>query len=475
VIVERDVVVEGIRIHYAEAGPPADDPPILLIHGLGSAGVKFHDAMPLLAEHRRTIAIDLPGFGFSDAPRAPYSPAWQAGGVRAFLDALEIERAIIAGNSYGGLISVFFASAWPDRTAALALVAAALPNDGARAPGAAQWVVGTLPLLGPLGQKYYWGRPPSVVVTESVQRNCADPARVSATMIARLLRDAERKDVIPAYRRATLAAQRATLWALTGKREQTWRMLSTLRPPTVLIWGEQDQVIPLHVGRDAVSRLPGAHLIVIDECGHNPQMEKPDEFAQALLAFMRATEAGEPPRAPSSDWHPEARDAVRLAEYDVRWPLEFEQEKDRILAAIGPHVVRVEHIGSTAVPGLASKPVIDMCVTVPSLDAVSACLGPLEALGYEYQPEAERAMPDRRFLLRSANGRATHHLHMFPEGHPDVDASLRFRDRLRADPTLAREYEQLKHRLSQTLARAEYTEAKGPFIRRVLDDPRARA
>jgi len=290
---ERHVKLPGgVRLHYAEDG--AGSPPILLIHGLGSAGVKFYDAIPSLAQHRRTIALDLPGFGRSDAPRGSYAPGWAAGAVRAFMDELGIERAIVAGNSYGGLVATYLAATWPERVEALMLAAPVLPNDGPPSSGALLFVAGALPLIGPRAQARYWRRDPKVVVAESLLRNCADPARVSFRVRELLEQDVARKAASPSHRRAASLAQRAVVWAVTGRREITWRVFGSIRVPTVLLWGDADRVLPVGVGHVAITRLPGAHLIVMDDCGHNPQMEKPEEFAGALLAFSRSLEGRAP-------------------------------------------------------------------------------------------------------------------------------------------------------------------------------------
>lgn len=463
-MIERDVTVGGVKIHYAEEG--SGGPPLLLIHGLGSASTKFFPSVPYLAPFRRSIALDLPGFGRSDAPKGPYSPAWQAGAVRAFCDALDIDRAIVVGNSYGGLVATWFAASWPERVAAAALLAPAFPNDGPPSKGGLRFVAGTLPFIGPLAQRYYWTRDPAAVVAESLERNCVDPSRIDPGIVRLLEADAARKADEPALRRAALAATRAVAWAVTGQRERTWRVLSSLRVPTALIWGAEDRVVPVHVGHAAASKLSGSHLIVIDDCGHNPQMERPDTFADALVSFVRATEAEEPP-------DPDAMTPVRLSEYDMRWPLMFDEEAARIRAALDGLLVRIEHVGSTAVPGLAAKPTIDIAVTVGSLDLAPACIEALRDLGYEYEPRYEKLIPHRRYFRKGPPGERSFHVHLYEDGHPDVDDYVMFRDRLRADPTAAREYEQLKHRLSQTMVRAEYTEAKSPFIRSAIEASRA--
>jgi pimeloyl-ACP methyl ester carboxylesterase len=77
------------------------------------------------------------------------------------------------------------------------------------------------------------------------------------------------------------------MWALSARRETTWRVLRSVRVPTLFIWGAADRLVPVGVGERAVQELPGSELIVIDDCGHNPQMECPEEFAASAIAFAR--------------------------------------------------------------------------------------------------------------------------------------------------------------------------------------------
>ncbi|MGW4397823.1 GrpB family protein [Amycolatopsis nivea] len=135
---------------------------------------------------------------------------------------------------------------------------------------------------------------------------------------------------------------------------------------------------------------------------------------------------------------------------------------------------RVEHVGSTAVPGLAAKPVLDVMAPMRDLseETVSAVVPTLSADGWCFvPPELDVAAPWRRFfVLPDAEGRRrVAHLHLLPEGHPRWWAQLKFRDALRADPGLAAEYAEVKRRLAgEVTDREEYTAGKTAFVRRVL-------
>ena len=167
---------------------------------------------------------------------------------------------------------------------------------------------------------------------------------------------------------------------------------------------------------------------------------------------------------------------VVIVAYDPRWPELYEQEKAAILGAIGPRLVAIEHVGSTAVPGLGAKPIIDVMAGLPSLADAEGCIAPLEALGYHFVPEVMRDLPDDRYFERWTEGyeRGTEvaHLHLTEYGSAFWREHLRFRDLLRAQPQTAAAYDQLKRELAQRTAGAAYVYAKTSFVQSVLAQAR---
>jgi GrpB-like predicted nucleotidyltransferase (UPF0157 family) len=149
-------------------------------------------------------------------------------------------------------------------------------------------------------------------------------------------------------------------------------------------------------------------------------------------------------------------------------------EIDRLTAALRPWLVDgVEHVGSTSVPGLAAKPVIDLMASVEDLDRTVAGAGDqLAAHGWCYVPPGLDLWPWRRFfVLPDASGAHRRaHLHLLPVGHPRWAEQLAFRDALRADATLVARYAQIKRRLAEQHGadREAYTQAKTDFVREVL-------
>lgn len=288
-MVAHSTFVGGTSIHWVEEG--VGDPPLLLIHGWGSSVVKWMDVLPLLGASHRTIALDLPGFGRSSIPRATYSPAWLAGAVRAFMDATGIERAILVGNSLGGLVATHAAAAWPERVAGVVLVSPALPSEGPP-PSArvlASLVAPALPGLGEvLYRRHVARRSPERLVAESLERNCHDPVRVAPATVRALEDEARARRLNPAHVRPVVLANRRMVWELSARRERTWSVVRAVRAPALIVWGGQDRLLSPRIGERAVREIPGAELVVMDECGHNPQLEKPADFAAIVGGFARA-------------------------------------------------------------------------------------------------------------------------------------------------------------------------------------------
>ena len=158
------------------------------------------------------------------------------------------------------------------------------------------------------------------------------------------------------------------------------------------------------------------------------------------------------------------RDApVEIVAYDPAWPAAFETERKRLAPLLAG--VEIHHFGSTAVPGLAAKPVIDMIALVDDLDAPIAAL--VAEAGYRFPEAFNATLTHRRFLCYPNTAHRTHHLHLVDD-RGELDRRLRFRDRLRADPALAAEYEALKRALAKRHRedREAYTDAKAAFVKR---------
>ena len=165
-----------------------------------------------------------------------------------------------------------------------------------------------------------------------------------------------------------------------------------------------------------------------------------------------------------------------MVRYDPRWPVLFEEERARVEAAIGPWTLETEHVGSTAVPGLDAKPIIDIMVGVRSLEDSPVLVERLTGIGYEYVPEFEEDLPLRRYFRKAHRGRRTHQIHLVERTNAEWwDRHILFRDYLREHPKTAHEYARLKHDLAVRFRddREAYADAKTAFISAVVERARA--
>ena len=161
-------------------------------------------------------------------------------------------------------------------------------------------------------------------------------------------------------------------------------------------------------------------------------------------------------------------DRVTVVPYDPDWPRQFDEERRALAGVFAGGEAVIEHIGSTAVPGLGAKPVIDIMVGVPALADIEGRVAALEAAGYEYVQEYEAELPDRRYFRKPRLGPRTFHMHCVIKGSGFWIRHLSFRDHLRAHQDSAAAYYNLKRELAMRVSKREYTEAKSSFVEGVL-------
>lgn len=270
----RFAEVEGVRLHYQEAGL-ADAPVIILIHGFTASTLVWSEVLlPIAEQGFRVIAPDLAGFGFSGKPRdGEYTIEWQARLIVGLMDSLGIERATLVGNSYGGAVAAICALDYPQRVERLVLVGAVSNDDVkkrlilrlGRSP-----VVGDL--ISPLLLDLRW------LVRQRMMRN-----RIRLKEINDHRFEAHHRHL------RTSSTQRAALRMLRRWRAERIRQEAHLiKQPVLLIWGEQDAEIPLAEGKFLHREIPHARLIVFRNCGHLPQEEYPQEFVEVVTGFSQS-------------------------------------------------------------------------------------------------------------------------------------------------------------------------------------------
>jgi len=163
---------------------------------------------------------------------------------------------------------------------------------------------------------------------------------------------------------------------------------------------------------------------------------------------------------------------VALLPYDPKWQLLFGAERDRLATLYPSHLLDIQHFGSTAIPGMPAKPIIDILAGVESMPVADSLVEPLLNSGYTTSAEFNATLADRRWFMRWADGRRTHHLHLVVLGGSEWRRRLRFRDMLRSDTKLARRYTLLKQEAAaqHSMDREAYTRAKSEFVLSVVGD-----
>jgi GrpB-like predicted nucleotidyltransferase (UPF0157 family) len=164
-------------------------------------------------------------------------------------------------------------------------------------------------------------------------------------------------------------------------------------------------------------------------------------------------------------------ESILLRPHDPAWAVKFESERKELLSQFQNQFLAIEHIGSTAIPGISAKPIIDILGGVESMEVADKLIPRLLNRGWDTSAEFNRTIGDRRFLLKWPEGVRTHHLHLVIFKGPYWHPSIVFRDRLKVDLQLRAEYESLKEELALQFPndREAYTKAKECFIRKVVE------
>jgi pimeloyl-ACP methyl ester carboxylesterase len=251
--------------------------PVLCLPGLGGTKASFMTTVSALADTHRVIAIDLPGFGDSVKPiRAPYDAPWFARTVIATLDALEIDRAHLIGNSMGGRVALETALRHPDRVERVVGLAPAVAWLNER-----RWA----PLLKLVRPELGLLQPAPRAVVNRIVRGIVPGAREG--WVAAGVDEFLRAYLTPRGRAAFYAAARNIYLDEPHGDKGFWTRLAALEPDALFVWGKQDTLVPIGFERHVQECLPSARHVELD-CGHVPQVESPRQTHQAVLKFLRA-------------------------------------------------------------------------------------------------------------------------------------------------------------------------------------------
>ncbi len=162
------------------------------------------------------------------------------------------------------------------------------------------------------------------------------------------------------------------------------------------------------------------------------------------------------------------RGVVKLSKYNPKWKTLFEEESALIFSAAEDFIVDIQHIGSTAIPDIVAKPIIDILAAINSLSNIVKIIDPLKTIGFIYR--GEQGIPDRHLFIKGGEDYRTHHLHVVEKEHSEWAKHIIFRNYLRKHPQEAQEYSKLKQDLLKKyeLDREKYTESKSNFVERIL-------
>lgn len=270
----NEVDLGGVNVHYVRTGA---GPAVVLIHGLNASWFTWcRNLEPLALAGYTILALDLPGHGDSDKPRnLGYNPAAGARVVNDFLETLGLTKAVIVGNSAGGLVGGLFALEYPSKVERLVLVA---PGGLGREVG---WVLRlvALPLV---GETIY--RTPFYDMYDFRKLIFHSPP----PFLEQILPELRRVGKLPGARRALLQSIRSGI-NLFGQRKQNIILdrLRDLPVPLLTVWGNQDAVIPVAQAQEVSRVLPQSVVHTIPECGHWPHMEQDTQFNDLLTRFLR--------------------------------------------------------------------------------------------------------------------------------------------------------------------------------------------
>lgn len=268
------VDIDGMRVHLRDVGPRGDAHPLVLLHGTSASLHTWEGWVSALSAQRRVITLDLPGFALTGPfPDGDYRVERYVAFMRALLDRLSIDHAVLIGNSFGGQVAWTTALALPERIDALVLV------DAAGYPRAAKSVpigfrVAQTPGLRLLMRQVL----PRAFIESSLRNVYGDPSSVSDALVDRYW-----ELTLRTGNRAALAAR----FEQSAPSPEWVAQIATLTLPTLILWGGRDRLIPPPLGERFERDIAGSRRVVFEELGHVPQEEDPMRSVAPVDGFLR--------------------------------------------------------------------------------------------------------------------------------------------------------------------------------------------
>ena len=267
------ISVDGMDVHFRDEGKLNDPIPIVLIHGTGSSLHTFNDWTNGLKTDYRVIRMDLPGYGLTGPfPERNYSIDNYIDFIKQFLDKKGIDQCVIGGNSLGGHIAWKFTASYPKMVKKLMLIdAAGYPTEAKSLPLA--FKVAKIPLL----KNIFTFITPKFIVRSSIKNVYADKNKVTNKLIERYfeltLRPGNRQALIDQF--------------FAKNNPDAYKQISSIFQPTLILWGDQDLLIPLENAKLFHHDLPNNNLVVLKNVGHVPMEESPNRSLKAVVSFLK--------------------------------------------------------------------------------------------------------------------------------------------------------------------------------------------
>ncbi len=283
----RTVDLDG-PVHYVDFGGPDDGPTVVLVHGLGGSHLNWDLTAPLLREHARVLAVDLPGFGLSEPGHRITTVGNNVRVLDRFVRQVAGAPVVLVGNSMGGMISILQAAQHPDTVGGVALVDPAVPGPRRMLDRrvAGNFVAYALPGVG----EWYLAaqrrrRGTRAAVTDMLELCGVDPSTVPPSLLDRSVALIDERQDVAGMDRAFLTAARSLLLLLADPRLLR-RSMRAIRVPVLLLHGDQDRLIDVTAARDAARRHPEWRYVELSGVGHVPQLQVPERFTAELLGWL---------------------------------------------------------------------------------------------------------------------------------------------------------------------------------------------
>jgi len=267
------ISVDGMDVHYRDEGEAMDSIPIVLVHGTGSSLHTFNDWTTQLIVDHRVVRMDLPAYGLTGPfPHKNYSIDNYVIFLKEFLMALGINKCVLAGNSLGGGIAWNFTTEYPNMVEALILIdASGYPFEPKSVPIA--FKLAQTPVI----KNIIAFITPRFVVKTSIENVYADKTKVSMELVDRYfeltLREGNRREFVDRF--------------MNTQDTSSYQKINLIKQKTLVLWGEQDQLIPLKIARQFHKDLRNSTLVILKDVGHIPMEERPVQSLKPVIAFLK--------------------------------------------------------------------------------------------------------------------------------------------------------------------------------------------